>query len=176
MSIRDNLPQVPWTDVMSELRSVQQSMWTTKDASGKHREQYGYESYCCGPGGSLEKTIYDGRWCVAWLNRDTIRREQQRVTETYQIKVDLCLARIERLTNRMRTQQWYHALSDQESDDEIDRMIGDEPRHRGRRRDAVLSGFGYLLLRLNAGSISFEKSFGTMLLMATPSLTVFNNF
>ena len=35
----------------------------------------------------------------------------------------------------MRTQEWYHELSDQESDDEIDRMIGDELRSAPPRRD-----------------------------------------
>ena len=38
----------------------------------------------------------------------------------------------------MRTQEWYHELSDQESDDDIDRMAGDErqdppPRHGVQR-------------------------------------------
>ena len=40
----------------------------------------------------------------------------------------MCLARIELLTNRIRAQDWYRELSDQESEDEIDRMVGDEPR------------------------------------------------
>ena len=72
----------------------------------------------------------------AWAERETIRTEQQRVTEVYQTKLDMCLARIARLTNLTRTQEWYHQLSDQESDDEIDRMIGHEPPEAPPRHGA----------------------------------------
>ena len=46
----------------------------------------------------------------------------------HQVKTDQCIALIERLENRLRTQTWYHELSDQGNDDEIDRMVGDRPR------------------------------------------------
>ena len=42
----------------------------------------------------------------------------------YQAKVDQCVASVERLTNRLRMKGWYHELSDQESEDGIDRMVG----------------------------------------------------
>ena len=70
----------------------------------------------------------------AWAEREAIRTEQLRVTEVYQTKLDVCLARIERLTHRMRTQERYHEPSDQERDGEIDRMIGDDPREAPPRR------------------------------------------
>ena len=70
----------------------------------------------------------------AWTEWDAIKKEQQRVTEAYQANLDVCLAQIERLTNRMQTQEWYHELSDQESDDDIDRMMGDRPRDPPPRR------------------------------------------
>ena len=38
-----------------------------------------------------------------------------------------CAANLARLEDRMRTQNWHHELSDQESDDEVDRMVGDRP-------------------------------------------------
>ena len=61
--IQNNPPQAPCVEVVHELRSVQHTscvdMWTTKDASGSSRQQHGHESYCCGPGGPLEMTIYD---------------------------------------------------------------------------------------------------------------------
>ena len=66
----------------------------------------------------------------ARTDRDTFTRERECAAETqreYQ-QVDLRLARIERLNHRMRAQEWYHELSDQESEDDIDRMLGDEPR------------------------------------------------
>ena len=72
----------------------------------------------------------------AWTEWDAVKKEQQRVTGVYQTKVDLCLARIERLTNRLRTQEWSHELFDQESDDDIDRMVGGEPRSTPPRREA----------------------------------------
>ena len=34
----------------------------------------------------------------------------------------------------MRTQEWYHEMSDQESEDDIDRMVGDEPQDPPPRR------------------------------------------
>ena len=64
--------------------------------------------------------------------RRIIRREESighgRVCESLRechLKVNQCNANIERLTNRLQTQTWYHELSDQEGDDEIDRMVGD---------------------------------------------------
>ena len=56
-----------------------------------------------------------------WHDRNTLTKEQGRAAETqreYQTKADLFLARIERLTNRMRTQDWYRELSDKESEDD----------------------------------------------------------
>ena len=41
------------------------------------------------------------------------------------VRVNQCAASLERLENRMRTQNWYHELPDQESDDAIDRMVVD---------------------------------------------------
>ena len=49
----------------------------------------------------------------------------------YQAKVEV---RVDRLTDRVRTQVWYHELSEQESEDEIDRMVGDELRPPPPRR------------------------------------------
>ena len=53
----------------------------------------------------------------------------------YQPKVDLCLAHMELVNNRIRTQEWYRELSEQGSDEEIDQMLGDEqPRSAQGRR------------------------------------------
>ena len=41
----------------------------------------------------------------------------------YQAKVDMCLARVERVSDRIRTQDWYHDLSEQESDEETEQML-----------------------------------------------------
>ena len=51
----------------------------------------------------------------------------------YQAKGDQCVASVERPTNRLRTQNWYDELSEQESDDE-DGMVGDRPRPAPPRR------------------------------------------
>ena len=121
-------------------------MQTTKDASGKHRKQRGYEPYCCEPEAlsSRISMIEDG----VWNDRNTLTQDQERAAETHrEYQANLCLARIERLTNhnQMRTQDWYHELSDQESEDEIDQMVGDEPRVL--HHDVLLSEFMCRLLR-----------------------------
>ena len=72
-----------------------------------------------------------------WYDRNTFMQEQERNAETtreYHAKVDLTLARTGRLINRLHTQDWYRELSDQESEDEIDRMLGDEPHGAPPRR------------------------------------------
>ena len=80
---QDNLLQVPWADVME---SIESNMDTSHIAAGQE---------------ALSRRISmieDG----AWTERDALMREQQRVAETHrenQTKVDLCLARLERLTN-----------------------------------------------------------------------------
>ena len=58
-------------------------------------------------------------------------QDQDRVVEIsreYQTKVDLRLTQIQQLDDRIRTQEWYHELSEQESDNKIDQMLGEEPR------------------------------------------------
>ena len=84
--------------------------------------------------------------------------------------MDLCLARIERLTNRIRPQDWYHELSDQESEDEIDRMVGDEPRSTQERR-------GIRRVRAPTADIDqwlnqFREEFQTMSQVGTSSHSV----
>ena len=37
-------------------------------------------------------------------------------------------ANLARLEDQIRTLGWYHDLSEQESDDEVDQMLGDRPR------------------------------------------------
>ena len=51
--------------------------------------------------------------------------------------MDQCVASIESLTNRLRTQTWFHELSDQESEGEIDRMVGERPRPAPPRRGVL---------------------------------------
>ena len=48
--------------------------------------------------------------------------------------MDQRIAHIDRLEIRMRTQNWYHDLSDQESNDQIDRMVENRPRPAVPRR------------------------------------------
>ena len=70
-------------------------------------------------------------------DRNIRMQERERAAETHrknQAKEDLFLAPIERLSNRARTHEWHHELSEQESEDEIDRLVGDEPRSAPPRR------------------------------------------
>ena len=73
----------------------------------------------------------------------------------HQAEVDQCVARVERLTNRLRMQDWYHELSDQESEDDIDRMVGEQSRPTPPRRSVQRIGSPHL--RLNNGSVSSDE-------------------
>ena len=56
----------------------------------------------------------------------TVMQDQDHAAETareYQAKVDTRLARVERVNDRIRAQDWHHDLSEQESDEEIEQML-----------------------------------------------------
>ena len=120
---------MPWNDVVSELRSVQQScrqLKTQVEGSASNLDT----NRIVASQEALSRRISmieDG----VQYDRNIRMQARERATEThreYQTKVDLCLAQIERLTNRMRTHDWYRELSEQESEDGSDQMVRDEPR------------------------------------------------
>ena len=58
--------QVPWNDVLNELRSVQQSckqLRTQVEGIGSNVDMSHIVGICCEPGSSLEKDLHDRRWC-----------------------------------------------------------------------------------------------------------------
>ena len=112
---QEDFPQVPWNDIMTELRSVSkqtcrqlrtqvEGITSSVDTSHIVRSQEALPR--------RNSMIEDG----VQYGRSLRMQEREHTTEThreYQAKVDLCLARIGRLTNRMRA-HWYHDLSEQE--------------------------------------------------------------
>ena len=94
---QENFLQVPWIDVMNELRSVQQScrqLRTQVEGIASNADMSHIVAFSRGI-----SRIEDG----VWFDRNILMREQERNAETtreYQAKVDLSLARIERLTNQ----------------------------------------------------------------------------
>ena len=55
--------------------------------------------------------------CLSTIMQD--QNSDAEATRECQTKMDQRLAQIQRLSNRIRTQDWYHDLSDAESDEEI---------------------------------------------------------
>ena len=85
---QDDLPQTTWTDVMNELRSVQQLCGQVRTL-GETLENNADTSHIVAGQEALSRglsMIEDG----AWPGREATRREQQRVTEVYQTKLDVC--------------------------------------------------------------------------------------
>ena len=50
------------------------------------------------------------------------------------MRVDQCEACLTRLEDRMKTQDWYHDLSEPESSDETHRIVDDRPRRAAPKR------------------------------------------
>ena len=95
----------------------------------------------------VEESVFVGQdnESLCGINRLEVSVSRGRANKSlreYQAKVDECVASVERLTDRLRTQHWYHELSEQESDDEIGRMVEDQPRppppRHGAQRTRIL--------------------------------------
>ena len=73
------------------------------------------------------------------------------------VRVNHCEASLHDLENRMRTQDWFHDLSEQESSDEIPRMLDGTPRPDSQHQNVVW--------------VREQEFFGSPLTMVCPAST-----
>ena len=133
--IQDNLPQVPWADVMNEQRSVQQSCGQLRTQVESIESNMDASHIVAGQESPSRRPSMPEDDALA--ERDASMREQQRVTEISNKSGPM------RLTNRMRIQEWYYELSDQDSDAEINHGIGAAAEHTAETRCSAGSGTHY---------------------------------
>ena len=130
--------EVPWVDVINELRSVQHS-----------RRQLRTQVENVAPVIASETAVAEITSRQAALTTrmerleaclSTVMQDQNNAAETTresQTKTDRCLARSQRLNDRIRTQDWYHDLSEEESDEEIERQLAGVQQHLDQSGDGT---------------------------------------